>query len=89
MVMEEQENIFESTEPSLEKQEEKIQEVDVPETELKEKQEVSGDPNELDDVSQDHQVALSLAQGQTSEGNAEDELKEDGDEDACENRAAD
>ena len=76
MVIEEQKDTLESTESSLEKQEENIQDVTAVESGLKEYTENNNDINKLDKNSENQQGINTLEQEEGSVYNAEDEVKE-------------
>ena len=82
MVIEEQKDTLESTESSLEKQEENIQEITVAETELEEFTENADDINALEENSENQQGVNALGQEESSGDNAEDEVQENGDQNA-------
>ena len=82
MVIEEQKDTLESTESSLEKQEENIQDVTAVESELEESAENSNDINELEENFENQQGINALEQEEGSVYNAEDEVKENADQNA-------
>ena len=82
MVIAEQKDTLESTESSLEKQEEKIQDVTAVESGLKEYTENSNDISELEENSENQQGINELEQEEGSVYNAEDEVKENADQNA-------
>ena len=82
MVIEEQKDTLESTESSLEKQEENIQNVTAVESGLKEYTENTNDINKLGKKSENQQGINALEQEESSEYNAEDEVKENADQNA-------
>ena len=82
MVIEEQKDTFESTESSLEKQEENIQEVTAAETGLEEYAKNADDINALEENSENQQGISALDQEEGSVFNAEDEIKENADQNA-------
>jgi len=82
MVIEEQKDTLESTESSLEKQEENIQDVTAVEAELEESAENSNDINELEENFENQQGINALEQEEGSVYNAEDEVKENADQNA-------
>ena len=82
MVIEEQKDTLESTESSLEKQEENIQDVTAVESELKEYTENTNDINKLKEDSENQQDINALEQEEGSVFNAEDEVKENADQNA-------
>ena len=82
MVIEEQKDTLESTESSLEKQEENIQDVTAVESGLKEYTENTNDINKLKDGSENQQDINALEQEESSVYNAEDEVKENADQNA-------
>ena len=82
MVIEEQKDTLESTESSLEKQEENIQEITAAETGLEEYAEKTDDINALEDNSENQQGVNALGQEESSGDNAEDEVKENADQNA-------
>ena len=82
MVIEEQKDTLESTESSLEKQEENIQDVTAVESELKEYTENTNDINKLGEKSENQHGVNALEQEESSEYTAEDELKENADQNA-------
>ena len=82
MVIEEQKDTLESTESSLEKQEENIQEITAAETGLEEYAENADDINALEENSENQQGINALGQEESSGDNAEDEVQENGDQNA-------
>ena len=80
MVIEEQKDTLESTESSLEKQEENIQEITAAETGLDECAENADDINVLEENSENQQGINALEQEEGSGDNAEDEVKENADQ---------
>ena len=82
MVIEEQKDTLESTESSLEKQEENIQDVTAVESGLKEYTENTNDINKLGEKSENQQGINALEQEESSEYTAEDEVKENADQNA-------
>ena len=82
MVIEEQKETSESTESSLEKQEENIQEITGAETGLEEYAENADDINALEGNSENQQGINALEQEEGSGDNAEDEVKENADQNA-------
>ena len=80
MVIEEQKDTLESTESSLEKQEENIQEITAAETGLEEYAENEDDINALEENSENQQGINALEQEEGSGDNAEDEVKENADQ---------
>ena len=82
MVIEEQKDTLESTESSLEKQEENIQDVTAVESGLKEYTENTNDINKLKEDSENQQDINALEQEESSVYNAEDEVKENADQNA-------
>ncbi|MCS5552227.1 MAG: transcription termination/antitermination protein NusG [SAR324 cluster bacterium] len=82
MVIEEQKDTLESTESSLEKQEENIQEITTAETGLEEYAENADDINALEENSENQQGVNALGQEESSGDNAEDEVQENGDQNA-------
>ena len=76
MVIEEQKDTLESTESSLEKQEENIQDVTAVGSGLKEYTENTDDINKLEENSENQQGINALEQEEGSVYNAEDEVKE-------------
>ena len=82
MVIEEQKDTLESTESSLEKQEENIQEITAAETGLEEYAENADDINALEENSENQQGVNALGQEESSVDNAEDEVQENGDQNA-------
>ena len=72
MVIEEQKDTLESTESSLEKQEENIQEITAAETGLEEYAENVDDINALEENSENQHGANALGQEESSGDNAED-----------------
>ena len=82
MVIEEQKDTLESTESSLEKQEKNIQEITAAETGLEEYAENADDINALEENSENQQGVNALGQEESSVDNAEDEVQENGDQNA-------
>ena len=82
MVIEEQKDTLESTESSLEKQEKNIQEITAAETGLEEYAENADDINALEENSENQQGVDALGQEESSGDNAEDEVQENGDQNA-------
>ena len=82
MVIEEQKDTLESTESSLEKQEENIQDVTADESRLEEYSENSNNINNLNEKSENLQGDNTLEQEEVSEYNAEDEVKDNADQNA-------
>ena len=82
MVIEEQKDTLESTESSLEKQEENIQEITAAETGLEEYAENADDINALEENSENQEGVNALGQEESSGDNAEDEVQENGDQNA-------
>jgi len=82
MVIEEQKDTLESTESSLEKQEENIQDVTAVESEFKEYTENTNDINKLKEDLENQQDINALKQEEGSVYNAEDEVKENADQNA-------
>ena len=82
MVIEEQKDTLESTESSLEKQEENIQDVTADESGLEEYAENSNNSNDLNEKSENLQGDNTLEQEEVSEYNAEDEVKDNADQNA-------
>ena len=82
MVIEEQKDTLESTESSLEKQEENIQDTTAAETGLEEYAENADDINALEENSENQQGVNALGQEKSSGDNAEDEVQENGDQNA-------
>ena len=82
MVIEEQKDTLESTESSLEKQEENIQDVTADESRLEENSENSNNINNLNEKSENLQGDNTLEQEEVSEYNAEDEVKDNADQNA-------
>jgi len=82
MVIEEQKDTLESTESSLEKQEENVQDVTAAESELEELTENINDINKLEEDSENQSGISVLEQGEGSVNNAEDEIKENADQNA-------
>ena len=80
MVIEEQKDTLESTESSLEKQEENIQEITAAETGLEEYAENADDINALEENSENQQGVNALRQEESSGDNAEDEVQKNGDQ---------
>ena len=82
MVIEEQKDTLESTESSLEKQEENIQDVTADESRLEEYVKNSNNINDLNEKSENLQGDNTLEQEEVSEYNAEDEVKDNADQNA-------
>jgi len=82
MVIEEQKDTLESTESSLEKQEENIQEITAAETGLEEYAENANNINALEEKSENPQSNSALEQEESSGDNAEVEVQENGDQNA-------
>ena len=82
MVIEEQKDTLESTESSLEKQEENIQEVTAVESELEEYAENTNDISGIEENSENQQGISALEQEEGSVYNTEDEIKENSDQNA-------
>ena len=82
MVIEEQKDTLESTESSLEKQEENIQDVTAVESGLEEYAENTNDISKLEEKSENQQGINALEQEEGSVYNAEDEVKENADQNA-------
>ena len=82
MVIEEQKDTLESTESSLEKQEENIQDVTAVESGLEEYAENTNDISGIDEKSENQQGINALVQEEGSVYNAEDEVKENADQNA-------
>ena len=82
MVIEEQKDTLESTESSLEKQEENIQDVTAVESELEEYAENTNDISGIEENSENQQGISALEQEEGSVYNAEDEIKENADQNA-------
>ena len=82
MVIEEQKDTLESTESSLEKQEENIQDVSAVESGLEEYEEKTKDISGIDEKSENQQGINALVQEEGSVYNAEDEVKENADQNA-------
>ena len=82
MVIEEQKDTLESTESSLEKQEENIQDVTAVESELEEYAENTNDISEIEENSENQKSISALVQEEGSVYNAEDEVKEKADQNA-------
>lgn len=82
MVIEEQKDTLESTESSLEKQEENIQDVTAVESELEEYAENTNDISGIDENAKNQQGISALEQEEGSVYNAEDEIKENADQNA-------
>ena len=82
MVIEEQKDTLESTESSLEKQEENIQDVTAVESGLEEYAENTNDISELEENSENQQGISALDQEEGTVYNAEDEVKENADQNA-------
>ena len=82
MVIEEQKDTLESTESSIEKQEENIQDVTDVESGLEEYAENTNDISRIDEKSENQQGINALVQEEGSVYNAEDEVKENADQNA-------
>ena len=82
MVIEEQKDTLESTESSIEKQEENIQDVTDVESGLGEYEENTNDISGIDEKSENQQGINALVQEEGSVYNAEDEVKENADQNA-------
>ncbi len=82
MVIEEQKDTLESTESSLEKQEENIQDVTAVESKLEEYAKNSNNISEIEENSENQQGISALEQEEGSVYNAEDEIKENADQNA-------
>jgi len=82
MVIEEQKDTLESTESSLEKQEENVQDVTAAESELEEFSENINDINKLEENSENQSGISVLEQEEGTVYNAEDEIKETADQNA-------
>ena len=82
MVIEEQKDTLESTESSLEKQEENIQDVTADRSGLEEYAKNSDNINDLNEKSESLQGDNTLEQEEVSEYNAEDEVKDNADQNA-------
>ena len=82
MVIEEQKDTLESTESSLEKQEENIQDVTAVESELEEYSKNTDDISVIDKNSENQQGIGAFEQEEGSVYNAEDEVKENADQNA-------
>ena len=82
MVIEEQKDTLESTESSIEKQEENIQDVTDVESGLEEYEENTNDISGIDEKSENQQGINALVQEEGSVYNAEDEVKENADQNA-------
>ena len=82
MVIEEQKDTLESTESSLEKQEENIQDVTAVESELEEYAKNTNNISEIEENSEDKQAISALEQEEVPVYNAEDEIKENADQNA-------
>ena len=82
MVIEEQKDTLESTESSLEKQEENIQDVTAVESELEEYAENNNNISIIEENSENQQGISALEQEEGSVYNAEDEVKENADQNA-------
>ena len=82
MVIEEQKDTLESTESSLEKQEENIQDVTTVESGLEKNSENTSDIRELEEKSENQLGINALEQEEGSFYNAEDEVKENAGQDA-------
>ena len=82
MVIEEQKDTLESTESSLEKQEENIQDVTAVESGLEKYEENTNNISNLEENSENQQGINALEQEEGSVYNAEDEVKENADQNA-------
>ena len=82
MVIEEQKDTLESTESSLEKQEENIEDVTAVESELEEDVENTNDITVVEGNSENQQGISALEQEEGSVYNSEDEIKENADQNA-------
>ena len=82
MVIEEQKDTLESTESSIEKQEENIQDVTAAGSGFKEYTENTDDINKLEENSEIQQGLNALEQEEGSVSNAEDDVKENADQNA-------
>ena len=82
MVIEEQKDTLESTESSLEKQEENIQDVTAVESELEEYAENTNDISKIEEISENQKGISTLEQEEGSVYNAENEIKENADQNA-------
>jgi len=82
MVIEEQKDTLESTESSLEKQEENIEDVTAVESELEEYAKNTNDISRVEENSGNQQGISALEQEEGSVYNAEDEIKENADQNA-------
>ena len=82
MVIEEQKDTLESTESSIEKQEENIQDVTDVESGLEEYEENTNDISGIDEKSENQQGINALVQEEGSVYNGEDEVKENADQNA-------
>ena len=82
MVIEEQKDKLESTESSLEKQEENVLDVTVVESRLEENAENTNNNSKLDKISETQQDVNTLEQEEGSVYNSEDEVKENADQNA-------
>ena len=82
MVIEEQKDTLESTESSLEKQGENIEDVTAAESELEEYAENTNDNSKIEANSENQQGISALEQEEGSVYNAEDEIKENADQNA-------
>ena len=82
MVIEEQKDTLESTESSLEKQEENIQDVTAVESELEEYSKNTNDISKIEENSEMQQEISALEQEDGTVYNAEDEVKENADQNA-------
>lgn len=82
MVIEEQKDTLESTESSLEKQEENIEDVNAAESELEEYSDNTNNNSKIEANSENQQGISALEQEEGSVYNAEDEIKENADQNA-------
>jgi len=82
MVIDEQKDTLESTESSLEKQEENIEDVAAVESALEENSENTKDIRGVEEISENQQGVSALEQEEGSVNNAEDEIKENADQNA-------
>ena len=82
MVIEERKDTLESTESSLEKQEENIEDVTTVESELEEYADNTNDISGIEENSENQQGISALEQEEGSVYNAEDEIKESADQNA-------
>ena len=82
MVIEEQKDTLESTESSLEKQEENIQDVTAVESKLEEYAKISNNISEIEENSENQRGISALEQEEGSVYNTEDEIKENADQNA-------